>query len=118
MDVLSEVGVDVVELDAGREHEHLGVVEQLADLLGCPLLALVLSGHPGLGGLLDQLLPDEMDAGVELLRGAGSLGARPGLLTQLGPELVERLHSRSAYGVVAAISLRVRAVSSAADVAS
>src|SRR3954452_25335258 len=97
----SQVGVDVVELDAAREHEHLGVVEQLADLLGGPVAALVLRGHPGLGGLLDQLLPDGMHAGVELPHGAGSLGAGPRLLAQLGPELVERLHGRSAYGVTA-----------------
>src|SRR6478735_62327 len=114
----SQVCVDVVELDAGGQHEHLGVVEQLADLLGRTLLALVLRGHPGLRGLLDQLLPDEMDPGVELRHGAGSLGARPGLLAQLGPELVERLHGEPAYGVRPATSARVRAVSSAADVAS
>src|SRR3954469_12969782 len=95
----SQVGVDVVELDAAREHEHLGVVEQLADLLGGALAALVLRCHPGLGGLLDQLLPAGMDATVELPHGAGSFGAGPGLLAQLGPELVERLHGRQPYGV-------------------
>src|SRR6478735_11293067 len=114
----SQVCVDVVELDAGGQHEHLGVVEQLADLLGRTLLALVLRGHPGLRGLLDQLLPGRMDAAVELSHGAGSLGAGPGLLTQLGPELVERLHGRQPYGVLLLSSARVRAVSSAADVAS
>src|SRR6478672_7336418 len=95
----SEVGVDVVQADAAGEHEHLGVVEQLADLLGRAVLALVLGGHPGLGGLLDQLLADRMDAGVELGDGAGSLGTLTGLLVELGPELVERLHGRPAYGV-------------------
>src|SRR6476619_6414649 len=62
----SEVGVDVVEAQAGGEHEHLGVVEQLADLLGGALGGLVLGGHPRLRGLLDQLLADRMHPGVEL----------------------------------------------------
>ena len=79
-----------------REHQHLGVVEQLADLLGRALLALVLGGHPGLGGLLDELLADGMDAGVERAHGAGAIGSGPGLLAQLGPELVERLHEGQA----------------------
>ena len=121
------------------EHQHLGVVEQLADLLGRALLALVLGGHPGLGGLLDQLLADRMDAGVELrARCRTRRGGVCGLLGQLGPELLERLHGRPAYGVRAApasrpgprgpgvaqvsssprIGRRVRAVSSAAEVAS
>src|SRR6478735_9257155 len=95
----SEVGVDVVQADAAGEHEHLGVVEQLADLLGRALLALVLGGHPGLGRLLDQLLADRMDPGVELRDGAGPRGSLAGLLVELGPELVERLHDRPPYGV-------------------
>src|SRR6476661_7473063 len=94
-----EVGVDVVERESGGEHQDLRVVQQLADLLGGPLGPLVLGGHPGLGGLLDQLLADRMDAGVELTDGAGSLGTLTGLLVELGPELVERLHGRPAYGV-------------------
>src|SRR5690348_8990349 len=99
MESSSEVCVDVVEGHAGREHQDLGVVEQLADLLRRPFLALVLGGHPGLGGFLDQLLPAGMHATVELSHGPGSLGSGPSLLAQLGPELVERLHGRPAYGV-------------------
>src|SRR6478609_144656 len=75
----SQVGVDVVEGEAGGEHEHLRVVEQLADLQRRRVLALVLGSHPGLGGLLEQLLADRMDAGVELLHGAGPLGSLRGL---------------------------------------
>src|SRR6476646_6334924 len=105
----SEVGVDVVQADAAGDHEHLGVVEQLADLLGRPVLALVLGGHPGLGGLLDQLLADRMDAGVEGGDGAAALRAGLGLLAELAPELLERLHlcllagvrALTAYGVPA-----------------
>ena len=88
----SQVGVDVGEADAAGEHQHLGVVEQLAELLGRPLGGLVLGGHPRLGGLLDQLLADRMDAGVELGDRAGSGGTAGGLLGELGPQLFERLH--------------------------
>src|SRR5687767_5608621 len=90
----SEVGVDVVEGESAREHQHLGVVEQLADLERGGVLALVLGGHPRLGGLLDQLLADRMDAGIELLDGSRAFGSGRGLLAQLGPELLERLHGR------------------------
>src|SRR5665811_654986 len=65
-----KVGVDVVERDSACEHQDLGVVEQLADLLGGALRPLMLGGHPGLRSLLDQLLPDRVHAGVERLRGA------------------------------------------------
>src|SRR4051812_31983863 len=114
----SEMCVDVVELDTGRQHQDLGVVQELADLLRGAVPSLVLGGHPGLGGLLDQLLADGMDPGVELAHGARSLGAGPGLLAQLGPEVLEALHGRPAYGVAAATSARARAVSTAAAVAS
>src|SRR3954469_7380398 len=105
----SEVGVDVVERETGREHQDLRVVQQLAELLGGPLGPLVLGGHPGLGALLDQLLADRMDAGVEGGDGAAALRARLGLLAELGPELLERLHlcllsgvrALTAYGVPA-----------------
>src|SRR4051794_28453733 len=87
----SEVGVDVVEREAAREHEDLRVVQQLAELLGGALGTLVLGRHPGLGGLLDQLLPDRVHAGVELGHRARALGSALGLVAELGPELLERL---------------------------
>src|SRR4051812_34104123 len=58
----SEVGVDVVQRQAAGEHEDLPPVEQLADLLRRPLLALVLGGHPGLRRLLDDLLARRVHA--------------------------------------------------------
>src|SRR3954454_2603757 len=91
----SQVGVDVVEGQSGREHQHLGVVEQLADLLGGAGGRLVLRGHPRLSGLLDQLLADGVHAGVELRDGARAVGAALGLVGQLGPQLLERLHPGS-----------------------
>src|SRR3954451_16211502 len=63
----SEVGVDVVECDATGKHQHLRVVQQLTKLRGRALSPLVLGGHPGLGGLLHQLLADRVYSGVELL---------------------------------------------------
>ena len=88
----SQVGVDVVEGKAAREHQHLHVVEQLAQLLGGALATLVLGGHPGLGRLLDQLLADRVHALVQ--RGHRARAVRPGarLLGKLVEELVERLH--------------------------
>src|SRR3954470_18341343 len=83
----SEVGVDVVEGEAAAEHHHLRVVEQLADLLRGPLGALVLGSHPGLSGLLDQLLADGVHARVELGNRAGARRAGLRLLVELVPEL-------------------------------
>src|SRR4051794_39977325 len=88
----SEVGVDVVEGEAAAEHHHLRVVQQLADLLGCPLWPLVLGSHPGLGGLLDKLLADRVHARVQLGDRAGAGRTGPGLVVELVPELLERLH--------------------------
>src|SRR3978361_1345663 len=69
--VPSEVWVDGVERESGGEHQHLRVVEQLADLHGRPLMALPLRGHPGLGSLLDQLLADRLHSRLERLHSSG-----------------------------------------------
>jgi hypothetical protein len=69
------VSVDVFERQSRGQHEDLGVVEQLADLLGRALGGLVLGGHPGLGGLLDDLLADGVDTGVEGGDGSGRVRA-------------------------------------------
>src|SRR6478736_4212201 len=90
----SEMGVDVGERQAVRDHEDLQVVEQLRDLLGGALVALELGGHPDLGGLLDDLLADRMDAGVQLGDGARSRGPGGRLLGELSEQRVERLHAR------------------------
>src|SRR5689334_4133274 len=75
------------------DEQHLDVVQKLAHLLGGPLRRLVLGRHPRLGGLLENLLADEVDAPVELRHGARP--RRPGsrLLRQLGPQRLERLHA-------------------------
>src|SRR6476620_799557 len=92
-----QVGVDVVERDALGEHEDLQMVEQLADLLGGLVVRLVLRGHPDLGRLLDDLLADRVDAGVELGNGARPVGPGRRLVGQLGIQLLKALHGRPAY---------------------
>src|SRR6478609_7267694 len=74
------------------------MVEELADLLGGLVVRLVLGGHPHLGGLLDDLLPDRVHAGVELRDGARTLGSGLRLLGQLGIQLLKALHGAPAYG--------------------
>src|SRR5699024_1986910 len=48
-----------------------------------------------LGGLLDDLLPDLMDAPVELADGARPLGSGTGLVGELGEQRPEILHAPS-----------------------
>src|SRR6476620_10255554 len=74
------------------------MVEELADLLGGLVVRLVLGGHPHLGGLLDDLLPDRVHACIELRDGARTLGSRLRLLGQLGIQLLKTLHGAPAYG--------------------
>src|SRR5699024_4078823 len=71
----------------------LQVVDQLADLHRGVVLGLVLAGHPHLGGVLDDLLPDLMDAPVELADGARPLGSGTGLVGELGEQRLEILHA-------------------------
>src|SRR5690606_21123739 len=89
----SELAVDVLEADAASDHHDLDVVEQLGDLQGGGVLALVLGCHPHLGRLLDDLLADRMDAGVQLGDGPGVLGPRVRLVLELGIQVVEGLHA-------------------------
>jgi hypothetical protein len=94
----SQVTVDVVEVDAASEHEHLEVVEELGDLLGGAVLALVFGRHPDLRRFLDDLLADRVDAGIQGRDGARALGARPGLVGELGEQLIEGLHGNDVQG--------------------
>src|SRR6478609_3596844 len=103
------------------------MVEELADLLGGLVVRLVLGGHPHLGRLLDDLLADGVDAGVELRDGARALGSRLRLLGQLGIQLLKALHGAPAYGPcsrvpdgahVVATARRATTVATAADAAS
>ena len=84
------MGVDVVEGESGGEHQHLCVIEQLAELLGGPVRALMLGRHPRLGGLLDQLVGE--NGAVERAIAPGGPIERISELTdvigQLAPSIV------------------------------
>ena len=86
------MSVYVLELEPGSDHQDLCLVEQLGDLLGGPLRPLVLGGHPGLGRLFDDLLPDEVHAPVQRRDSGGTRGPLRRLRLQLGEQLFERLH--------------------------
>src|SRR5690606_25929986 len=87
-----EMSVDVLEFQSGGEHQHLGAVEQLRDLLGGPLPSLVLRRHPGLGRLFHDLLAGGVQAGVERRDRRRPGGPVGGLALQLREQLVEGLH--------------------------
>src|SRR3954451_18017352 len=89
----SEVSVDVLERETPGQHEHLHPIEELADLLRGPLAGLVLGGHPGLRGLLDDLLACGMHAVADRLDRSRPRLPGGDLAGQLGEELVEGLHS-------------------------
>ena len=86
------MSVDIRCRQALREHENLHMVEELRNLLGRCLIALVLRGHPDLCSLLDDLLADGVHAGIKTFHSAGTGGPGLGLLAQLGEQLVESLH--------------------------
>src|SRR5918998_511072 len=79
---------------AAGQHEDLDPVEELADLLGGALGALVLGGHPGLGGLLDDLLARGVHAVADRRDRARRRVAGGDLGGELGEQLVEGLHAR------------------------
>src|SRR3954451_22437333 len=89
----SEVSVDVLERETPGQHEHLHPIEELADLLRGPLAGLVLGGHPGLRGLLDDLLARGMHAVADRLDRSRPRLPSGDLAGQLREELVEGLHS-------------------------
>ena len=75
--------VDVGQGVALGDHHDLHVVEQLTELDAGGLIGLVLADHPRLGGLLHQLLADEVDAPVQLLYGGGAGRTGGGLIISL-----------------------------------
>src|SRR4249919_2533881 len=68
----SEVLVDVCEVQAAPDHDDLGAVEKLGDLLGERVVRLVLGGQPDLAGLLEELLSLGVHPGVDRGHGPGS----------------------------------------------
>src|SRR5690349_20207388 len=89
---MSQLPVHVVERQTAREHQHLGPVEELADLLGQRLVAFVFGGQPHLAGFLEDLLADTVHPAVQRGDGAAACGPRTGPLTELGEQGVEGLH--------------------------
>src|SRR5574340_1056876 len=87
-----QMPVDVLELQSPSHHQHLHPVQQLGDLLGERLVALVFGGEPHLPGLLQHLLALGMDAGVQCGDGAGTVGSGGGTLGELGEQGFEGLH--------------------------
>lgn len=71
------------------------MVEQLGDLGHHLVVGLVFRRHPDLGGLFDDLLADEVNAGVELANSAGTVWALERFGAQLGEQLIESLHVKS-----------------------
>src|SRR5690349_7535837 len=96
----SEMSIHVLELEPGGDHQDLCLVEQLGDLLSGALRPLVLGGHPGLGRLFDDLLPDEVHAPVQRRDGGGTRGPLRRLRLQLGEQLFERLHGRRLWQLI------------------
>ena len=86
------VGLGIGTWDVAMNVEGADVERRL----GRPLMPLELRGHPGLRGLLDQLLADGVHPGVELLDGARTGRPLRCLGGELRPQPLERLHVREA----------------------
>ncbi len=93
--VFSEVGVDVVEGQSAGEHQHLRVVEQLADLERGASLPSCSAAIQDSAASSSSFLPIAWTPASSCLR-CRPLGPGRGLLAQLGPQLLERLHDRQA----------------------
>lgn len=78
------MAVHVLQREPLGKHQDLQVVQQLTDLFGAGLVSLVFSGHPHLGGLLDDLLADAVHSGIEPRDGVAAFGPGLGLLTNFG----------------------------------
>src|SRR5580765_3192356 len=87
-----QMSVDVLEREPLAQHQDLNSVQQLADLLGGAVCRLVLSGHPRLRGLFDDLLALGVHAGVEGLDGRRTRRALTLTVGEFGEQLVEAFH--------------------------
>lgn len=87
-----EMSVNIGWGETLRQHQNLNVVQQLRNFSSRRVGGLVLSSHPHLGRLFNDLLTDCMDPVFEKLHRPGAVWAHLGLLGQFGKQLVERLH--------------------------
>ena len=65
---------DVVERDAGLDHQDHDVIGEVGDLVDGLLFVLGLGGDDDLGALLTHLFEDLVEALVEQIAGIGPLG--------------------------------------------
>src|SRR5699024_5575240 len=89
----SEMSVDVRRRESAGDHHDLQVVDRLRDLLRELLVRLVFGGHPDLRRLLDDLLPDLMDARVQLRHGGRALRSGLCFLREFREQGIEVLHT-------------------------
>jgi hypothetical protein len=61
----SQAAVNISEVKIKGQHQHLDVVQQLADLSGGLVLGLEFSCHPHFSSLLDDLLADLVYASLD-----------------------------------------------------
>src|SRR6478609_3229578 len=87
-----QMSVDLLQPDPATDHDHLDPVQQLGNLKGQRVVALVFCGQPHLAGLLDQFLALCVHTGVQRGHGARALRTGHGSLAQLGEQRVEGLH--------------------------
>lgn len=92
------MSVDILGGQTPGQHEHLNVVQKLRKLLGGAVGAFVLRRHPGFRCLLDELLPDGVNALIEPLHRPGTRLPGRCLVGQLGEQLVESLHNPKGTG--------------------
>ena len=88
----SQVPVHIFEVQVQRDHHHLEVVQQLADLQRGVFGCLVFSGHPHLGRLLHHFLADVVHPCVQASDCRRSLRSGPGGFSELFEELFKGLH--------------------------
>src|SRR3954451_1372580 len=93
----SQFGVDVVEGETARNHQHLRPVQELADLPGQRVITLVLGGEPHLASLLEDLLAKPVHPTVQCLDGATTCRTGARALAEFGEQRVEGLHGRRLF---------------------
>ena len=91
------MSVHVLELQPPADHQHLHPVQQLRDLLGEGLVALVLGGNPHFTGFFEHLLALRMDACVQRRHCARTFRAMRGAVLQLGEQGFEGFHEKPLF---------------------
>lgn len=90
-----QMSIDVFQCESLRQHEHLKVVQELADFLSEGIVTLILSGHPHLGCFLDDFLTDRMNSGVQLRHRATTWRSRARFFAEFCEEGLKAFHGSS-----------------------